>query len=51
MGIASLHPSYALSPVYTLRAQVAAHEVEVFGTGESSAKRGAAMLREECPRG
>jgi len=27
------------------------HEVEVFGTDERSAKRGAVMLREECPRG
>lgn len=27
------------------------HDVEVFGTGESSALRGAAMLRAECPRG
>jgi hypothetical protein len=26
-------------------------EVEVFGTDEQSAKRGAVMLREECPRG
>jgi hypothetical protein len=27
------------------------HEVEVFGTAAASAKRGAAMLREECPEG
>lgn len=27
------------------------HEVEVFGTEEASAKRGAVMLREECPNG
>jgi hypothetical protein len=27
------------------------HEVEVFGTDERSAKRGAVMLRDECPRG
>lgn len=26
------------------------HEVEVFGTGEASAKRGGVMLRDECPR-
>lgn len=25
------------------------HSVEVFGTEESSVKRGAVMLREECP--
>jgi hypothetical protein len=27
------------------------HEVEVFGTSDASARRGAAMLREECPEG
>jgi len=27
------------------------HEVTVFGTGENSAKRGAYMLRDECPNG
>ena len=27
------------------------HEVEVAGTGNASARRGAAMLREECPKG
>lgn len=27
------------------------HEVAVFGTGESSAKRGAYILRQECPNG
>ena len=27
------------------------HSVEVFGTSEASAKRGAVMLREECPEG
>lgn len=27
------------------------HEVEVYGTGAASAKRGAAMLHEECPEG
>lgn len=27
------------------------HYVEVFGTGDGSAKRGANMLREECPKG
>lgn len=27
------------------------HEVEVFGTTGASARRGAAMLREECPEG
>jgi hypothetical protein len=27
------------------------HSVEVFGTEEASVKRGAVMLREECPRG
>jgi hypothetical protein len=27
------------------------HEVEVFGTASSSARRGAVTLREECPRG
>ena len=25
------------------------HRVEVYGTGEASAKRGAVMLSEECP--
>lgn len=27
------------------------HSVEVFGTENASARRGAIMLREECPRG
>jgi hypothetical protein len=27
------------------------HSVEVFGTEDASVKRGAVMLREECPRG
>jgi len=27
------------------------HYVEVCGTGDSSAKRGAKMLRDECPNG
>lgn len=27
------------------------HEVEVFGTDGDSARRGAVMLREECPNG
>lgn len=27
------------------------HEVEVFGTSEASVRRGAVMLREECPSG
>ena len=27
------------------------HEVEVFGTGDASVKRGCAMLRDECPEG
>ena len=27
------------------------HSVEVFGTSDASAKRGAVMLREECPEG
>ena len=27
------------------------HEVQVFGTGSASARRGASMLREECPNG
>lgn len=27
------------------------HSVTVYGTGEASAKRGAYMLREECPSG
>jgi hypothetical protein len=27
------------------------HSVEVFGTTDASARRGAAMLREECPEG
>jgi uncharacterized metal-binding protein YceD (DUF177 family) len=27
------------------------HEVEVYGTEEASADRGAVMLREECPKG
>lgn len=27
------------------------HEVEVFGTSDASARRGGAMLREECPNG
>ena len=27
------------------------HCVEVFGTHDVSARRGAAMLRDECPRG
>lgn len=26
------------------------HEVEVFGTGSNSIKRGCAMLREQCPK-
>jgi hypothetical protein len=27
------------------------HSVEVFGTSDASARRGAVMLREECPEG
>lgn len=27
------------------------HEVAVFGTSQASAKRGAIMLRDECPNG
>ena len=27
------------------------HSVEVFGTEDNSARRGAVMLREECPEG
>jgi hypothetical protein len=27
------------------------HEVEVYGTSETSARRGAVMLAEECPKG
>jgi hypothetical protein len=27
------------------------HTVEVFGTSDSSIKRGCVMLREECPKG
>jgi hypothetical protein len=37
-------------PGLSLRCTRCDHEVEVFGTGEDSAKAGAVMLREECPR-
>jgi hypothetical protein len=30
---------------------VCGHSVEVFGTSDASARRGAVMLAEECPRG
>lgn len=42
---------YTTVPGLRLACPRCGHEVEVFGTDERSAKRGAVMLREECPRG
>lgn len=39
------------TPAVRLTCGLCMHEVEVFGQGESSIKRGLAMMREECPKG
>jgi hypothetical protein len=38
-----------LIPALIVQCQYCGHEVQVFGTSIRSAKRGAVMLREECP--
>jgi len=38
-------------PGLTVTCEYCGHSVEVYGTGDASAKRGAVMLREECPKG
>jgi hypothetical protein len=35
----------------TVKCERCGHEVEVYGTSETSARRGAVMLAEECPKG
>lgn len=42
---------YGEVPCLDLTCTRCGHSVEVYGTEEASAKRGALMLREECPRG
>jgi hypothetical protein len=38
-------------PGLSLTCDKCGHEVEVYGTDDVSARRGAVMLREECPNG
>ena len=38
-------------PCLNLTCTKCGHSVEVYGTEEASAKRGAIMLRDECPNG
>jgi hypothetical protein len=46
-----LDGDYSTVPGLRLICERCGHEVEVFGTDDRSARRGAAMLNEECPRG
>ena len=42
---------YGEAPCLQLTCSRCGHQVEVFGTGSPSAKRGTIMLREDCPNG
>ena len=42
---------YGEVPCLDLRCTRCGHSVEVYGVEEASAKRGATMLRDECPNG
>ena len=42
---------YGPVPGLTVTCKACGHTVEVFGTSEASARRGAVMLAEGCPRG
>ena len=42
---------YGDVPCLDLTCPRCGHSVQVYGSEEASAKRGALMLREECPRG
>ena len=44
-----LDGDYGTVPGLVITCTRCRHSVEVFGTEESSVKRGAVMLREECP--
>ena len=45
----TMEGDYAEAPCLNLTCSKCGHSVEVFGTEEASAKRGAIMLRESCP--
>ena len=46
-----LDGDYGTVPGLVLTCTRCGHSVEVFGTEDRSAERGAVMLREDCPRG
>ena len=46
-----LDGDYSTVPGLVITCTRCQHSVEVFGTEENSAKRGAVMLRDECPLG
>ena len=42
---------YATVPSVSVTCSKCGHRVEVFGTSDASRRRGAVMLKEECPEG
>lgn len=49
--MAELEGDYGPVDGLTVTCERCGHSVEIFGRSESSELRGAAQLREECPRG